>query len=301
MYGNVLVAVSEAVTNAMIHGNKSKEAKNVTLGISLPKENSVCFTIEDEGIGFDSEAIPDPTSPENIEKPHGRGVFLMKNLADNVEFLNEGSKVKMDFNLEDTLLKEVQKDKEKENNEDAIGRCLEGDCVNGNGHYFFNNALVDFKGEFKDGYINGLGVLTRASDDGEVTAEVGLWKDDESVDTKIWKLRQIGLLEEGHSWWYSPESINHTSEYVEYDDLDSYTSGSMVTRIQLDCKNNKVRPIRLFAFDNLMPLGEPLKEASIENQDFPDDWLDIPEQSKADFFINICEATRLASEATKPD
>ena len=54
---------------------------------------------------------------KNIEKPHGRGVFLMKNLADSVEFLNEGSKVKMDFNLDDTLLKEVQEDKEKENNE----------------------------------------------------------------------------------------------------------------------------------------------------------------------------------------
>ena len=72
----------------------------------------------------------------------------------------------------------------------------------------------------------------------------------------------------------------------------------MVTRIQLDCKNNKVRPIRLFAFDNAMPLGEAVKETSTEDQDFPDDWLDIPEQSKADFFINICEATRLASEAT---
>ena len=191
------------------------------------------------------------------------------------------------------------KHQEKENNEDAIGRCLEGDCVNGNGHYFFNNALVDFKGEFKDGYINGLGVLTRASDDGEVSAEVGLWKDDESVDTEIWKLRQIGLLEEGHSWWYSPESINHTSEYVEYDDLDSYTSGSMVTRIQLDCINNKVRPIRMFFFDNAMPLGDALKEASIENQDFPDDWLDIPEHLKGDLYANICEATRLASEATR--
>jgi serine/threonine-protein kinase RsbW len=99
MYGNVLVAVSEAVTNAMIHGNKSKEAKNVTLGISLPKENSVCFTIEDEGIGFDSEAVPDPTSPENIEKPHGRGIFLMRHLADKVEFEKNGARVLIEFSL----------------------------------------------------------------------------------------------------------------------------------------------------------------------------------------------------------
>ena len=176
--------------------------------------------------------------------------------------------------------------------------CSEGDCVNGKGHYFFYDDLYDYKGDFQDGAPHGLGVLTQVLDTGKIAAQSGTWKAGKPVDTEIWTLRQIGLLEEGHSWWYSPESINHTSEYVEYDDLDSYTSGSMVTRIQLDCKNNKVRPIRLFAFDNAMPLGEPLKEASQENQDFPDDWLDIPEQLKADFFINICEATRLASEAT---
>ena len=115
-YGNILIALTEAVNNAIHHGNKSNPSKEVTL--NLTSEGSVLsFIIEDEGPGFDYNNLPDPTDPKNIEKPHGRGVFLMKNLADRVEFLNEGSKVKMDFNLDDTLLKEVQEDKEKENNE----------------------------------------------------------------------------------------------------------------------------------------------------------------------------------------
>ena len=97
MYGNVLVAVSEAVTNAMIHGNKSNESKSVTLSMRLPKKNSICFTIEDEGVGFDAESVPDPTSPENLEKPNGRGIFLMRHLADSVEFENNGSKVNVEF------------------------------------------------------------------------------------------------------------------------------------------------------------------------------------------------------------
>ena len=170
--------------------------------------------------------------------------------------------------------------------------CFEGDCYNGKGHYFFS-ATTDYEGEFKDGKFNGLGIYSMVREDG-LYRQTGSWKAGKPVDTEIWTLRQIGLLEEGHSWWYSPESINHTSEFIEYDDLDSYTSGSMVTRIQLDCKNNKVRPIRMFAFDNAMPLGEAIKEASIENQDFPDDWLNIPEQNKADLYINICEAKRLS-------
>jgi len=175
--------------------------------------------------------------------------------------------------------------------------CFEGDCVNGKGHYFFS-ATTDYEGEFKNGNFDGLGIYSMVRED-SLYRQTGSWKAGEPVDTEIWKLRQIGLLEEGHSWWYSLESINHTSEYVEYDDLDSYTSGSMVTRIQIDCKNNKVRPTRIFAFDNAMPLGEAIKEASIENQDFPDDWLDIPEQNKADLYINICEATRLTSAITE--
>ena len=98
-YGNILVAVTEAVTNAIIHGNNSNDSKMVIVSVDTPKKNSLVFTIEDEGFGFTPEDVPDPTSPENIEKPHGRGIFLMKHLSDNVRFKNNGSSVSVEFNI----------------------------------------------------------------------------------------------------------------------------------------------------------------------------------------------------------
>jgi serine/threonine-protein kinase RsbW len=98
-YGNILVAVTEAVTNAIIHGNNSNDSKMVIVSVDTPKKNSLVFTIEDEGFGFTPEDVPDPTSPENIEKPHGRGIFLMKHLSDNVKFNNNGSSVSVEFNI----------------------------------------------------------------------------------------------------------------------------------------------------------------------------------------------------------
>ena len=59
----------------------------------------VSFTVKDEGIGFNFSNLPDPTNPENIEKPNGRGVFLMRNLADKVSFEDNGSKVILDFKV----------------------------------------------------------------------------------------------------------------------------------------------------------------------------------------------------------
>jgi serine/threonine-protein kinase RsbW len=112
-YGNILIALTEAVNNAIHHGNKSNPEKEVNL--SFDTTGSILkFTIEDEGAGFDYNNLPDPTDPKNIEKPHGRGVFLMKNLCDNIEFEDEGATVIMRFNLEDELLKQVQKEKEEE-------------------------------------------------------------------------------------------------------------------------------------------------------------------------------------------
>jgi serine/threonine-protein kinase RsbW len=112
-YGNILIALTEAVNHARHHGNKSNPNKTVTLGFYA--ENSILkFTVEDEGPGFDYQNLPDPTDPKNIEKPHGRGVFLMTKLADEIDFASEGAIVTMSFNLEDELLQEVQKEKEEE-------------------------------------------------------------------------------------------------------------------------------------------------------------------------------------------
>jgi serine/threonine-protein kinase RsbW len=95
-YGNILVALTEAVNNAIYHGNQSNPNKNVNISFKhLPKK--ISFTIKDEGTGFDYNHLPDPTDPQNIEKPNGRGVFLMRNLADNVSFDDNGSSVTLEF------------------------------------------------------------------------------------------------------------------------------------------------------------------------------------------------------------
>lgn len=96
--GKISVAVLEAVNNAILHGNKLDYSKNVTIKVSVNERRFSCI-VKDEGDGFDFLHIPDPTLPENIEKIHGRGVFLMNHFADSVHFSAEGRQVKMVFNL----------------------------------------------------------------------------------------------------------------------------------------------------------------------------------------------------------
>jgi serine/threonine-protein kinase RsbW len=97
-YGNILVAITEAVNNAIQHGNKANPNKNIDISY-ISNENNLRFSVKDEGEGFNFAQLPDPTNPENIEKPNGRGVFLMKHLADKVQFEDNGSKVVLDFKL----------------------------------------------------------------------------------------------------------------------------------------------------------------------------------------------------------
>jgi serine/threonine-protein kinase RsbW len=95
-YGKILVAVLEAVNNAIVHGNKSDVSKNVELDFSTIRRN-LYVSVTDEGIGFDPKKVPDPTKPENIEAINGRGVFLMSKLADEIEFNTRGNSVKLIF------------------------------------------------------------------------------------------------------------------------------------------------------------------------------------------------------------
>lgn len=98
IYGNVLIATLEAANNAIVHGNKAQENKEVF--ILLTKEDSrIILRVQDEGEGFDFNSIPDPTAPENIEKINGRGVFLMKKLSDEIEFFDKGRIVQLTFIL----------------------------------------------------------------------------------------------------------------------------------------------------------------------------------------------------------
>lgn len=96
IYGNIMVAVTEAVNNAINHGNNGDKSKNVVLSVTC-EENLMRFTIQDEGPGFDYDSLPDPTAPENLNKLSGRGIFLMKHLADEVKFDDNGRKTELTF------------------------------------------------------------------------------------------------------------------------------------------------------------------------------------------------------------
>ena len=98
IYGNVLVSVTEAVNNAIVHGNKEDKNKKVRLGLKQNKK-SVRFIVEDEGMGFDHDTLPDPTNPKNLEKVKGRGIFLIKSLSDKTTFKQGGRVVEMLFKL----------------------------------------------------------------------------------------------------------------------------------------------------------------------------------------------------------
>jgi len=98
VYGNIMIAVIESVNNAITHGNKTDKTKNVSLSTSLLEEQ-IKFIISDEGEGFDHEDLPDPTAPENIEKVGGRGIFLIKHLADEVHFEDNGRTLELTFYL----------------------------------------------------------------------------------------------------------------------------------------------------------------------------------------------------------
>ena len=98
IYGNIMVAVTEAVNNAIRHGNKFDKDKNVFLSLFVEPDR-VKFEIEDEGTGFDYTNLSDPTAPENLENPGGRGIFLIRHLADEVEFQKDGRHVQLTFML----------------------------------------------------------------------------------------------------------------------------------------------------------------------------------------------------------
>jgi len=96
-YGNMLIAVTEAVNNAIHHGNQDDPEKVVRIGFE--SENSkLTFSITDEGPGFDHSSLPDPTDPANLDKVSGRGVFLMQNLSDSIAFEQNGKRVLLGFN-----------------------------------------------------------------------------------------------------------------------------------------------------------------------------------------------------------
>lgn len=97
---NVLLAVTEATTNAIIHANKCDQSKMVTIDVKV-NETKLVVKIKDEGEGFDPTDIPDPTEPENLLNESGRGVYLMRVYMDNVEYnlTSSGMEIILTLNL----------------------------------------------------------------------------------------------------------------------------------------------------------------------------------------------------------
>jgi len=96
LYGNCLIATTEAVTNAINHGNKLDESKKILLQFKFRKKEIV-VEIMDEGSGFDYANLADPTAENNLEKTEGRGVFIMESLCDKVDFEEGGKKIVLHF------------------------------------------------------------------------------------------------------------------------------------------------------------------------------------------------------------
>ncbi|MFT6844291.1 MAG: serine/threonine-protein kinase RsbW [Flavobacteriales bacterium] len=98
LYGNIIISLTEAVNNAIKHGNANNPSLNTQVTCSLLNERIV-FTVSDEGKGFNHLDLPDPTAPENRNKITGRGVFLMQQLAEEVNFNASGNQVELCFNF----------------------------------------------------------------------------------------------------------------------------------------------------------------------------------------------------------
>jgi serine/threonine-protein kinase RsbW len=98
-YANMIVCLNEVTNNAIVHGNKEDEKKKVYLNLEVQGSKLMIFTISDEGPGFNYSNLPDPTSPENIENLTGRGIFIMKQLADQCIFSSSGNSVELHFKI----------------------------------------------------------------------------------------------------------------------------------------------------------------------------------------------------------
>ena len=86
------LALREALVNAIVHGNQQDPRKRVYVNCRCTTDGEVSITVEDEGHGFENDAVPDPTSPENLLRTHGRGIYLIRTLMDDVDF-EQGSSV----------------------------------------------------------------------------------------------------------------------------------------------------------------------------------------------------------------
>src|SRR5215469_15170134 len=89
------LALHEALVNAIVHGNQNDPGKRIYVNCRCTSDGGVSITVEDEGNGFEHDAVPDPTSPDNRLQTSGRGIYLIRTLMDVVDFKRGGSVVHM--------------------------------------------------------------------------------------------------------------------------------------------------------------------------------------------------------------
>ena len=97
-FANMMTCLNEIAINAIVHGNKLDENKKVIVNADVDSKR-VIWTITDEGEGFDYDHLPDPTAEENLENLTGRGVFIVKQLADQCVFNTKGNEVELHFKI----------------------------------------------------------------------------------------------------------------------------------------------------------------------------------------------------------
>ncbi len=99
-FPDILISLTEAVNNAIIHGNKNDESKLVKINM-IKSQCTIVFKVSDEGEGFDPDSVPDPTQPDKLCCCGGRGVFLMRQLSDDLHYHDNGRTVEICFHLND--------------------------------------------------------------------------------------------------------------------------------------------------------------------------------------------------------
>lgn len=97
-FNRIFLGISEAVNNAIMHGNKMNPEKNVFIKMNL-QGNKIHVEVEDEGNGFNDFHLFDPTKRENIKREHGRGIYILSKIADELSFKDNGRKVFIQFTI----------------------------------------------------------------------------------------------------------------------------------------------------------------------------------------------------------
>ena len=97
-FANMMTCLNEAAMNAILHGNKQDESKTVFVNVEIDGRRMI-WTIADEGPGFDYNNLPDPTASDRLEELTGRGVFILKHLADQCAYNAAGNEVELHFKI----------------------------------------------------------------------------------------------------------------------------------------------------------------------------------------------------------